>query len=201
MNRSSSARPRPAHRDRYASYAQLSASETEDVDYRRVLVCHPGSRAAVIAPHGGAIEPGTSQIARAIAGDEFNLYLFEGLKRRHNYQDLHLTSHRFDEPRCLRLLAECDVVVAVHGCVADGERVLIGGLDAPLKADIARALRDAGLAVETDGHRFLAVDPNNVCNRGRWGRGVQLELSGALRRGRGASRLVQAVRGALGGGP
>lgn len=168
------------------------------MDYRRVLVRRPGASAAVIAPHGGAIEAGTSEIARAIAGEDFHLYLFEGIKPKRNYEDLHLTSQRFDDPQCLRLLAECDVVVAVHGCLADGERVLVGGLDGALKTDIARALRDAGLTVETDGHKFPAVDQDNVCNRGRRGRGVQLELSGALRRGSNVSRLVQAVRGALG---
>ncbi len=185
------------HIDRYASYAELAAGETENVDYRCVLARQRTSRTVVLAPHGGAIEPGTSAIARAIAGDDFNLYLFEGIKPTGNYSRLHLTSRRFDEPRCLRLLAECDVVVTVHGCAADGECILLGGLDDALKTLIARALADAGLAVWTDGHRFPASDPRNVCNRGRRGRGIQLELSGALRRGASASRLVQAVRSAL----
>jgi phage replication-related protein YjqB (UPF0714/DUF867 family) len=38
----------------------------------------------VIAPHGGGIDQYTSDIARAIAGAEFNLYLFEGISRSGN---------------------------------------------------------------------------------------------------------------------
>jgi phage replication-related protein YjqB (UPF0714/DUF867 family) len=185
------------HPDRYASYAELSASEIEGRDYRRVIVRKLTSAIAVIAPHGGGIERWTSEIARAIAGDDFNLYLFEGIKSKNN-RDLHITSRRFDEPRCLGLVAECDVVVAVHGCIADDERVLLGGLDATLKTEIAQALFDVGLTVETDGHRFPAVDKNNICNRGRTGRGIQLEISGVLRCGSKALKVVQAVRGALG---
>jgi phage replication-related protein YjqB (UPF0714/DUF867 family) len=52
---------------------------------------------AVIAPHGGGIEPGTSELATAIAGDDFSLYLFEGLKSAGN-GELHITSTNFDEP-------------------------------------------------------------------------------------------------------
>ncbi len=36
---------------------------------------------AVMAPHGGGIEPGTSEIANRVAGDEHAYYSFEGLKQ------------------------------------------------------------------------------------------------------------------------
>jgi phage replication-related protein YjqB (UPF0714/DUF867 family) len=55
-----------------------------------------GSDVCIIAPHGGKIEKWTSEIATALAGDDYNLYLFEGLKRAKN-RDLHITSSRFDE--------------------------------------------------------------------------------------------------------
>ena len=55
---------------------------------------------AVVAPHGGGIERATSAIARAIAGGDHNLYLFEGRLPSLNYERLHLTSHRYDEPQC-----------------------------------------------------------------------------------------------------
>src|ERR1700751_5506986 len=89
----------------------------------------PDSSVAVLAPHGGAIEAGTSEIACAVAGSEFNLYVFEGIRESGNYAALHLTSHRFDEPRCLALLSACDHVITVHGCRGEIPRVLLGGLD------------------------------------------------------------------------
>jgi hypothetical protein len=72
---------------------------------------------AIIAPHGGKIEPWTSAIATAIAADDYCLYCFEGRKRREN-RDLHITSTHFDEPQCLTLVSGCDQVVAVHGARA-----------------------------------------------------------------------------------
>ena len=88
----------------YRSYADLAAVQAEGEDYRVVVVPRATSRVAIVAPHGGSIEAHTSSIARQIAGTDLNLYLLEGTRPAGNYQALHLTSHRFDEPRCLMLL-------------------------------------------------------------------------------------------------
>ncbi len=64
--------------DTYSSYVELSAAELEGVDYR--VLAQSRSTIVVLAPHGGGIEPGTSEIAWEVAGGEFSLYLFEGLK-------------------------------------------------------------------------------------------------------------------------
>jgi len=55
--------------DKYASFQILASMERENDDFRIRPV---GRRAAtvVVAPHGGSIEPGTSEIAEAIAGDQ-----------------------------------------------------------------------------------------------------------------------------------
>jgi phage replication-related protein YjqB (UPF0714/DUF867 family) len=39
---------------------------------------------AVVALHGGGIEPGSSEIANDIAGEESSFYAFEGLKAPDN---------------------------------------------------------------------------------------------------------------------
>jgi phage replication-related protein YjqB (UPF0714/DUF867 family) len=39
---------------------------------------------AILAPHGGGIEPGTSELAEAVAGEGLSFYAFEGLKRSGN---------------------------------------------------------------------------------------------------------------------
>lgn len=184
------------------NFADLAARFRRGIDYGIVIESRPASSVAVVAPHGGAIERATSAIARALAGDAHNLYLFEGRLQQRNYEELHLTSHRFDEPECLALIGRCDHVVTVHGYnplpdVEPDPGVVIGGLDAALGARLAEALREAGIAVLTDGPRFRALDPNNVCNRGRLGRGVQLELSNRLRGGPLEPRFIAAVRSVL----
>jgi phage replication-related protein YjqB (UPF0714/DUF867 family) len=163
-------------------------------DYEIVVSPRPASRVAVIAPHGGRIERGTSEIARAIAGDEFNLYLFEGIRPSKNYTALHLTSRLFDEPECLALIAQCPLVLALHGCGGADERMLLGGLDVTLMNQLAAALSHANVTVQTNGHRFPATDPSNICNRGLARRGVQLELTGRLRGSAVAARVISVVR-------
>ena len=60
------------------------------------------SKITCIAIHGGNIEPGTSELAEELAGNEFNLYKFEGLKEKNN-SVLHITSSNFDEPKADKL--------------------------------------------------------------------------------------------------
>lgn len=156
------------------------------------------SRVAILAPHGGRIEGRTSEIARLIAGDEHRLYLFEGLRATgDNFDCLHLASHRFDEPRALDVISGCDTVVAVHGYAAPGPDALLGGLNEGLKQEVARALSEIGLSYLTDGHRFPGKDPRNICNRGRSGAGLQLELSEGLRKSGDWPGLADAVRSVL----
>jgi phage replication-related protein YjqB (UPF0714/DUF867 family) len=183
--------------DRYHSYSELAEHEVEGTDFAITVSRRPFSAVAVIAPHGGKIESRTSEIARAIAGEDFNLYLFEGIKKRGNYAALHITSPRFDEPSCLELLSTCSFVIAIHGCVGGDERVLIGGLDNTLKDKVVIELRQAGVNVQNDGHHFQATDPSNICNRGQSNKGIQLEITHALRRSTNARRIAEAVRASL----
>ena len=183
---------------RYAGYSDLAAVQTEGVDYRVVVVPRAASRVAIVAPHAGSIEAHTSSIARQIAGRDLNLYLFEGTRPAGNYQALHLTSHRFDEPRCLALLSTCDQVVTIHGCGAIGHRVLLGGLDEALKTRLHEEFLEAGLESELTGHSFPALERGNVCNMGAAGMGVQLELTAALRQSSAQTdALVTSVRSVL----
>jgi phage replication-related protein YjqB (UPF0714/DUF867 family) len=165
--------------DRYRSFEELAEHEREGFDYQ--IRSHPRhSPVAVIAPHGGKIEPGTAEIAEAIAGEHFSFYAFEGIKRGRNH-DLHLTSTRFDEPECLRLISTAQVVLAVHGLHdAGGEYVSVGGSHQPLKCALIAALKEAGFDAREDSDpRHSGVLQNNLCNRAA--PGVQLEISRALR--------------------
>jgi phage replication-related protein YjqB (UPF0714/DUF867 family) len=181
----------------FQSFADLAAVYQHDKDFQIVQVPRLASSVAVVAPHGGGIEAYTSDIARAIAGEDFGLYLFEGLLRAGNFAALHLSSERFDEPGCIGMLASCDRVVCVHGCGLPGEIVLLGGRDDVLRSAIAAQLRAAGLACDDAPAGLAGTDPRNVCNRGRSGGGVQLEISLDLRRSQRRAALVRAVRDAL----
>lgn len=181
----------------YRGYGDLARSQRRGRDYEITVRRRRASRIAVIAPHAGGIENGTSEIARAIAGEDLNLYLFEGRRPADNFRALHLTSHLFDEPLCLELIADCEVVVAVHGCAGADERLLLGGRDQALRDRLALALRAAGLCADTTGHRYPAVRTENICNRGATGMGVQIELTDPLRRGTAALRVAAALRAAL----
>ena len=176
-------------------YGHLEQHYEEGVDFAVHVTIRERSRVAVIAPHGGRIEGRTSEIARLIAGEEHRLYLFEGLRTTgDNFDCLHLASHRFDEPRALDLIAHCDTVVAVHGYAAPGPDVLLGGLNERLKVEIAQALTEIGFSCLIEGHRFPGRHPRNICNRGRSGEGVQLELSEGLRKAGDWTGLAVAVR-------
>jgi phage replication-related protein YjqB (UPF0714/DUF867 family) len=182
----------------YSSFAELSTNHVRGRDFEIDVVRRAESGIAVIAPHGGGIELGTSEIARAIATDEFNLYLFEGLKSSGNYAALHLTSHLFDEPECLALIARCPVVVTIHGCRGVEHEVLLGGRHRELTDQLSEALSAVKIANKTDGHPFPGAEPRNICNRGLTGRGAQLEITTALRASPAALKLAAAVRETLG---
>lgn len=166
--------------DQYDSFEQLARNESEGADYRIRLESRSSS-VAVIAPHGGWIEPGTSEIAQAIAGDDYSFYAFEGLRPNRPHGDLHITSTRFDEPHALALVASADIAISVHGLAEPNGAVLVGGLDIALRDAIGRALQQAGFEAHTQNHAFLATDGRNICNRTARGNGVQLEIPRQLR--------------------
>lgn len=189
---------KPVASDAYLGFADIRERYLEGRDFRITDLFRPATECAVIAPHGGRIERGTSRLARAIAGEEFSLYLFEGIRPEGaNFRLLHLTSSRFDEPRCLALVAACRFVISIHGFKGTGEEVLLGGLDESLKHAIALRLDALGVECRTGDHRYPAIDPNNICNRGRSARGVQLEVSAALRGSERWGHVAQACRDAL----
>jgi phage replication-related protein YjqB (UPF0714/DUF867 family) len=99
--------------DKYSSFIDLCASEPRS-SFAIDVEARPESRVVVIAPHGGKIEVLTSEIARRVAGSDFSYYSFTGAKRDRN-RDLHITSHRFDEPTAIALVARHQWVVAIHG--------------------------------------------------------------------------------------
>lgn len=166
--------------DRYRTFEDLAAHERLGIDYR-IRIEDRGTPFVVLAPHGGRIEPGTSEIAEAIAGADISFYAFEALKNG-AHENLHITSHRFDEPTALDLVGKCLVAVAIHGRRDDGnDGIWLGGRATALSDSIGASLRAAGFKANLN-QRLPGLNPANICNRTLAGAGVQLELTRSLRR-------------------
>ena len=163
----------------YPNFSALKAHETEHLDYR-IRWRHGRSVIAVMAPHGGGMEPGTTEIADALAGHDHAFYSFDGLKARGN-RKLHITSRSFDEPVGLQIARKAQTILTIHGCGTKEEIIFIGGLHGALKARLERKIKSAGISIQ-DHPRYPGKHPENLCNRGRSGMGVQLEVSLGLRR-------------------
>jgi phage replication-related protein YjqB (UPF0714/DUF867 family) len=166
--------------DRYGSFEELCEENVAGRDFQIRAVPRPG-QIAIIAPHGGGIEPGTSEIAEAVAADSLSFYAFEGI-RRNNNRELHITSTRFREPQCDALVAASPLIVTIHGEDSDDEVVFIGGLAVNAVAMFRDRLTAAGFNVERHSDpRLQGEGRDNICNRGQRCEGVQLELSSGLR--------------------
>ena len=163
----------------YHSFKELELCETREKDYR-IRQRYGKSGIAILAPHGGGIEPGTTEIAEAIAGDEHAFYTFSGLKKQDNAM-LHITSNQFDEPIGLKIAKNANTILAIHGCKENETIVYLGGKDQQLKGRIRKALLEADVPVR-ESSRFSGKNPLNICNQGRCRMGVQLEVSAGLRR-------------------
>ncbi|HLO32412.1 MAG TPA: poly-gamma-glutamate hydrolase family protein [Anaerolineales bacterium] len=164
----------------YKSFAELSESEHEGVSYQR-RVKRRRSKLAIIAPHGGGIEPGTSEIAASMAGLVFSYYVFDG-RRKEGNELLHIASTLFDEPKCLKLVHDSQVVIAIHGCAGEEKVVYVGGLHDRLKTRLIETMLKAGFDARLAEGNYAGLQSNNLCNCGRTGRGVQFEITEGLRR-------------------
>lgn len=196
--------------DKYTNFAALALGERKNGAFS-ITAHDAGSSVVIAAPHGGAVEPGTSEIAKAIAAGDLSYYLFEGQKPDGN-GELHITSSNFDEPECLKLLKSAKTVLTVHGEASEHEVVYVGGRDKAARVRIQQHLEAKAFTVREHADPSLqGTHQSNICNVGRSGAGVQLELSLGLRRTFFASlnragrqqptpRLAQfaeAIRGAL----
>ncbi|MFD4657521.1 poly-gamma-glutamate hydrolase family protein [Kitasatospora sp. NPDC058444] len=207
--------PASAAGDLFPSNTALYASSTvvEGVDYGRRYRRHlvddqslqsrgPFVRTTVIAPHGGGIEVGTSELCLAIAGyhpadltptpaagPTHDFWMFEGLRSSNN-GELHVTSTHCDDGVARAMCAGSLNVVSLHGCTAaqagleaGAQAVLVGGLNATFRQYLMEEFAAAGIrAVTASGEEEIAgISTENICNRSLLGMGAQLEMTTDLR--------------------
>lgn len=198
--------------DIYPSNTVLRSDPTlvEGIDYARRYRRHGvaddldqrSSSTTIIAPHGGGIEPGTSELCLATAGYHpatmcvtpaggpiYDYWMFEGLRTSGN-GELHVTATHCDDDIAVALCAGACNVLAIHGCAYPRtglseqlQAVLVGGRNAAFRHVLMEELTTAGFqAIDATGVASLGgVSPNNIANRTLLGMGAQLELTAPLR--------------------
>jgi phage replication-related protein YjqB (UPF0714/DUF867 family) len=162
----------------YRDVSQLVVHCRKDRDFQ-IRIVDPGSEVTIAAVHGGRIEPLTSALAEAIAGDEYNLYDFAGIRVSNNAQ-LRVPVARFAEMRLNALMRRSQAALHVDGVPGERAVVHLGGQNRTLKDILAESLAEAGLVVEGPHSPGAAHDPRRFYNTPAAG-GVQMELSLALR--------------------
>jgi phage replication-related protein YjqB (UPF0714/DUF867 family) len=156
----------------------------------------------ILAPHGGGIEPGTSELCLAVAGYHpanlprippagvtYDYWMFEGVRELRNAA-LHVRSTGCDDGVAVSLCAGSLNALALHGFrpqppdfSEDDQVLLVGGGNTVLRGYLLEGLRDAAFDARDAGqHGELDGDAKcNIVNRTLLGMGAQLELSTPLR--------------------
>jgi phage replication-related protein YjqB (UPF0714/DUF867 family) len=160
------------------------------------------TRTTIIAPHGGGIEFGTSELCLAVAGYHpatlevtppggvpYDYWMFEGIRSSDNSQ-LHVTSTHCDDGVALSLCAGSLNVLAQHGCTTkqagldeNAQAVLVGGRNALLKRALLLEFSEKEIwAIDAIDHGAInGDDQTNIANRTLLGMGGHLEITGPLR--------------------
>lgn len=170
--------------DKYNNFSDMVLNESNHLDY---LIQNRGSDVSIISIHGGEIEPGTTELTLSIAKDDFNYYSLIGDKEDTKDVDMHITSTRFDDKRCLEIVENSDVCVSLHGCIGKEKEIILGGWDYLLRDTIYNTLKkhfnDLFNIIQTEPtHKFSALSMNNIANRTRTQKGVQMEFSQGFRK-------------------
>lgn len=167
--------------DRYSDFEELKKNTTKNKDWRIVTKHRKDNNILLTAIHGGGIEPGTTELARRVSNvGKYNFYSFEGL-RKHNNDQLHVTSTNYDEPKLIKMLEKSKETISIHGSSGDDPIVYIGGKDTKMSKSIAKALRKKDFTVKESPKELNAQSDDNFVNKNDTDSGVQLELTTAQR--------------------
>lgn len=173
--------------DIYSSFNEIKQSE----DPRRYKIesNYIESPFLIFAPHGGGIEPGTSEICKEIASNIYSHYDFNvfgsGCGR------FHLTSTKFDEPILLQMLKNHDYAISIHGMSDRAKNVVggdiyIGGLNIDLIKMTTQELTTQSFSatnnIITPSDALGGDSELNITNKCLSKKGMQIELSASIRK-------------------
>lgn len=162
--------------DKYKSMTDLQQHTTEGKDWQ-IHTNDEKNKTVVMAPHGGGIEPGTSEVAREIADKSKSGYYSFSAIRPVNNQQLHVTSANYNEPKAEQMVGQSDRTVSIHKTAREGRDAYIGGRDQALRNSISQSLTKEGFNVGEATGNIAGQNPQNIVNRNRNGAGVQIEVS------------------------
>jgi phage replication-related protein YjqB (UPF0714/DUF867 family) len=194
---------------------QLYAKEVEGTNYTKEWYRHrwryetaknykDENTVFIMAPHGGGIESGTTELALATAGftDDFNgqpatpetydYFIFNGTNPSNQNGKLHVTASNFNDPVAIELVQNSVISLAFHGCTDDQpdestgvgyQACLIGGLDENFKDLLEIQLTGAGFnAFKTNQEDLNGDLQANIINRNKSKAGAQFELTTTFRK-------------------
>lgn len=169
--------------DRYGSMEELYTEEPR-AHYKLTTRPQPDSRVLVVSPHGGSIEWLTSEIADTVAGETFKFHDFAGRLPEDNFARLHVTSGNYDCLAVEALNQDSLYTLTVHGCIGHpgGKVTYLGGKDDAGRELVRKHLERAGFTVQDAPPHLSGMADDNIVNCNQRGKGIQLELSSALRR-------------------
>jgi len=142
----------------------------------------------IFTPHGGGIEPGTTEICKWFGEQSFSYYSLTGKGSKCN--ELHITSTRFDEPSLLKMLRLHLHSISFHGMSDSMKRkynadIFLGGLNIELRNTLKKELKNKKYSVATSMEypksKLAALNNKNITNKCANRGGVQIELSESLR--------------------
>ncbi|MEB7434496.1 poly-gamma-glutamate hydrolase family protein [Staphylococcus pasteuri] len=169
------------HKDYYKSMTQLEKSTKEGVDWKKET-SNKGSKVLIVAPHGGNIEQGTSELTKLLAQQGgYDYFSFEGIRNSNNTQ-LHVTSTHYDDPTLNKMVKGRTANISIHGAKGDDQIVFLGGVKSKLRDAIQLQLRSRGFTVKVPPEYLGGLNNQNFINKNQNSTGIQLELTTALRK-------------------
>ncbi|WP_436855906.1 poly-gamma-glutamate hydrolase family protein [Staphylococcus caeli] len=167
--------------DYYKSMTDLYNDTKEGIDWKKDTR-NLGSRVLIVAPHGGNIEQGTSELTKLVANDgNYDYFSFEAIRPSNNTQ-LHVTSTHYDDATLHEMIEDRTATISIHGAQGDEPIVYLGGAKSPLRDAIQSQLESKGFVVKVPPEYLGGANNNNFINKVDGSTGVQLELTTALRK-------------------
>ncbi|MBM9447983.1 poly-gamma-glutamate hydrolase family protein [Staphylococcus ureilyticus] len=167
--------------DYYKSMTELYKDTTEGIDWKKDTR-NVGKSVLIVAPHGGNIEQGTSELTKLVANNgDFDYFSFEAIRPSNNTQ-LHVTSTNYDDATLHEMIQDRTATISIHGAQGEEQLVCLGGYQSPLRDAIQSQLELKGFVVKIPPEYLGGLSNTNFINKVEESTVVQLELTTALRK-------------------
>lgn len=165
--------------DKYRSMIELKQNENE----WSIITSKKPHPILSLAPHGGSIEAGTSELALLVSQKlQCSYYTFKGQLDTGN-SSLHVTSTHYDEPAALDISETSEYTISIHGYVDTKQSITyIGGTNIELINLVKKYLQIGEFNVIDAPDYLGGRGRRNIANKNINKSSVQLELSTKQRR-------------------